>query len=692
MYFSARERHILDKLLNEKDITVQILAEYLGVSTRTIHRDLKRLEPLLKKYDMKLIKKAGVGLQVVGDLKKMEQLRKQLHLTESEEYTPEERQRIVLCTLLNSPEPMKLVALAQDLRVTVATISNDLTKIEERLVKSDLQLVRKRGFGIQLVGPESAKRRMMSQIISQSVGEVEFLKLMREHHSQIAERLLGLVEKEKVFLVERTVASFIKTLPYSITDRAYIGLVIHLSLAMERIMQGEKVYLEPTYIENLKNTKEFEFAHALAQQLSEAFQVEIHDAEVGYITMHLQGAKLRHEQGYVMEESTFEIAIKVKEFIQFVEKRTNVPLSKDDSLFQGLVVHLKPALYRIKQQMSITNPLLKQIKEDYAELFQVVKEGVQETFPHLQIPDEEVGYLVLHVGSALMGNQVNPHLKALIICSSGIGTSKMLFSRIKNELPEVKELTNVSLFELNDIDISKYDLILSTISLPQFNWEHIVVSPILTKKEIQTIKRAIHQKRQQYLIEKEEKEERNDKPEIHVGETIERIQTVKEYSDIIYHLLQEMNLTVISASSLPGILNEVCRPLYEKGVLTDVQLVTNALLKREELGGLGIPNTKLALFHTRSKAICRPSFTIGHVIKGCQVKAMDGSKIEMKTILLLVAPEEVSHEVLEILSYISASIIESEESIKLFESNNQPAITSYMAMKLEQFLQEKLNY
>ena len=49
MYISARERQILEILLTKNDeTTVKELANKLGVSARTVHRDLKNVEDILK--------------------------------------------------------------------------------------------------------------------------------------------------------------------------------------------------------------------------------------------------------------------------------------------------------------------------------------------------------------------------------------------------------------------------------------------------------------------------------------------------------------------------------------------------------------------------------------------------------------------------------------------------------------------
>lgn len=183
MYITARERLILKRLLSTRvdNLTTKQLAEELDVSVRTIHRDLKGIEQLLQKYDLELVKKPGVGIQLSGAAGQMEALKQDLFRQSRREYTPEERRILILCTLLEAKEPVKLISLASELDVTMATVSHDLTKLESGLEKFDLSLIRKRGYGVEIVGSESAKRRAMSNLIAENIDEVQFLSLIREN-------------------------------------------------------------------------------------------------------------------------------------------------------------------------------------------------------------------------------------------------------------------------------------------------------------------------------------------------------------------------------------------------------------------------------------------------------------------------------------------------------------------------------
>ncbi len=697
LYITARERQILEQLLaTDQEMTVKGLADSIDVSVRTVHRDLKGVENILKDYDLKLVKKSGVGIQVIGPDEQIESLKLFLFNITHNEYTAEERQTIILCSLLEAVEPVKLLSLASDLNVTIATISNDLNKVEEYLSKyNHLTLVRKRGYGVEITGDESAKRKAMSKIIAEQVDEFDLLSLIREniqkkttqHTELISERLLGLVEKKNLLIVEKAIEEMNKELPYSIADSSYMGLVVHLALAMERIVRGENISIDQGYLEQLQVTSEYQIAEKIVQKLEKVFQTTIPKAEIGYITMHLRGAKLRHDKEYFIEDKSLQLALKVKSLIHYVEKRTGQPLMGNHELLQGLVAHLNPAIFRIKENMGISNPLLDKIKSDYEDIFNVVKNGVEVVFPELDVPDEEIGYLVLHFGSVLLRGG-SKALRALIVCSSGIGTSKMLATTVQKEIPEIKVSRSISLFELNQMNYDEYDVILSTIRLPDLNREYIVVNPILTKDEVKKIKSFLfNQKELPGTTPKKEAEFTT----INKAETtLQRMQMAKEYSEAIVTILKGFTVTSFADDlNISEVLKKACERLETDGIVTDAALALEDLLTREEKSGVGIPNTSLALYHARSEAVTKPSFTVMTLAHSKEILAMDQSEMDLETVLLMLSPIELSTPSLEVLSHISTVIIENEYSILRFESKDEQKISSYLASKLEELFIEK---
>jgi mannitol operon transcriptional antiterminator len=693
MYISARERKILDILLShDQGIPVRELAEQLNVSNRTVHRDLKGVECILKEFHLQLIKKSGFGIQVAGDEHNKKELQMHLFHLSHTEYTPEERQTIVLITLLEATEPVKLTSLANDLNVTVATISHDLDKISETLEKYGLSLIRKRGYGVEIAGSESAKRRMMSELLFHHFGEYEFLSLIKESIQKrsaetintVTEKLLGLVDQKTLLTIEKQIEEIQDELPFTIADSSFVALVVHLALAVERIIQGESINFDPQYLETIRRTKEYETAEKIARSLEHAFHINIPNEEIGYITMHLMGAKLRDRQGYMLEEASFEVGIKAQELIRFVSDELNVDLTDNDPLFQDLVVHLKPAIYRIEHNMGIANPLLSKIVQDYPDLFSTLEKGVKKVFLDLTVPKEEIGYLVLHFASALLRERKGIH--ALVICSSGLGTAKILATRLKKEIPDIVRIQHTSVLELKDVDTDQFDLIVSTVPIHNFTGHYFVVSPILQESEITTIKQFLENRK--VKAPKEQDHQRMDGAE----KVVEKLSSVQQMSETIVHILKGFSLQELEVDSVKDALSEACHRLYQRGVISNQEQVLTQLLNREKIGGLGIPDTSFALYHTRSPAIPVPSFTIYTLTKWQTVIGMHQEQMKVNTILLLLAPESATQEMLSVLSHISSLMIKDEESIAVFASGNYEKIYSFLSYHLEKFFYEHIQH
>jgi mannitol operon transcriptional antiterminator len=689
MNISSRQRFILEILLREtKGITVGRIADEVGVSSRTIHRELEAIERFLQDYELYLVKKAGIGVQIQGEPFKKEELSLYLRNVPNNEYTPEERKVLILCTLLESTEPVKLISLAYDLKVTTATISNDLDQLQKYLEQNGLLLVRRRGYGVEITGPEAAKRKVMRNLISENLNETELIGVIKENIqnktfkniNSVSKRLLGLIEKEKLVLVESVIRDLEKELPYPIADSAYIGLVVHLALAIERIVKGEKIVFDRNYLKELENSNEYQIARKVVERLKKIFNLEIPVAEIGYITMHLKGAKLRYSQEDWLPSNNTELLIVIQKLIQSFEEKMGVKLSDDRSLFHGLLTHLEPAIYRMKGKMEIRNPLLSQIKNNYPDLFEIVKEVTHEVFPNLHVPEAEIGYLVMHFGSSLERAMKDDNtFRALIVCSSGIGSSKMLASRIKKEMPEIEILKNASLFEVDKIPKNEYDFIISTVSLPMASHEYLVVSPLLTEEEIQKIRSFVNQLK----IPARRRLFRNVKSK----DIFQKLKSQQCYFNYVVDILEGFRTYEVGNKTdhVSDAIHLICLRLKQNGILKNSERVAEQLLKREKLAGLGIPDTDLAFFHTRSEEILKPSFTVHSLSHPLLLRSMENQPMEIKKVLLLLGPMEIEKEGLEVLSEISSLLLE-EETIHALNMEDKPMIKVYFTEKLYEFI------
>src|SRR5699024_3782437 len=133
-------------------------------------------------------------------------------------------------------EPTKLIALANDLNVTIATVSNDLDDVASQLQDYHLELVRKRGYGVIIQGKEEYKRAALKSLIARYFDTFEVVHLFKTKKNQetmttdfIAERLLEFVNQETIVEIEANVEEVFKAFDIVLADNAYIGLVVHLA-------------------------------------------------------------------------------------------------------------------------------------------------------------------------------------------------------------------------------------------------------------------------------------------------------------------------------------------------------------------------------------------------------------------------------------------------------------------------------
>lgn len=697
MYISAREREIIDLILvNPNGINVHEIAEQINVSSRTVQRELKGIEKIVEAHFLQFKKVSGIGMTIDGTPEQKNELQIAI-LKSGQEFTQKERQELILCSLLKEPESIKLSSLANDLHVTVATVSNDLNRLEEWLKEFDLDLIRKKGYGIALQGSERRKRKALGHLISQQLNEYEFLSVVEdeiESSNRLSNELLEIIKLEKLTMIGKMIRDIEQRLPYSLADTAFMTFTIHLSLAIERMIQGEVIEMDQEVLEELKMSKEFLIAGQIAHELEEVFKIKIPEAEKGYITMHLLGARLRQEKNDWLVESDTEIVAGSKKLIDYVSKQLDINFEEDSALFEGLITHIEPAIYRIQKKLESNNPLASQIQVDYPVLFQIIQEGLTKAFPMISFPTEEIAYLVLHFGSSQVVYKNSKEVSALVLCSSGIGSSKMLASRIKKEIKEITFIEVSSLGNLKNIQLEQYDIILSTVNMPGFSRKYFTVNPLLTKEEVEQIQEELKRNSlttEASLLKKVQKKQLQNPSVPETPETMkQKMELVNQYTETVLHILntfETITLPYIPTSSI--LLLEVCKQINVRGLIGDYFEVSNELMEREKKGGLGIPGTNIALYHCRSKYVMKPVFLSFQLHESMVVKAMDHSTIKMNSLLLLLAPVNLQVGQLEVVSTISSAIIEDEKSIKIFSSNNYSEIYENLSKSLYENLQKK---
>ena len=690
MGLPIREIRLIEVLLRHPEgLTADDLADRLGVSARTVHRDLQPAGEFLASYDLTLVRRAGRGINVEGPASARERALEASEKMRSEALTPEQRRVSLLGMLLESDEPIKLRALASRSKVSVGTVGRDLDEAEEWLAAFGLSLLRKRGSGVQVVGAEDDRRQAMSALILQGLDEAAFLSGAEGSTDLVSAGLMGMIDEGRLQTAKGLTREAVGRLPYAIADEAFVSLSVHVALMIERLLRGGEIEVDAEVLERLRGTAEYENARELAGAVGEHFQVDVPEEEVVYLTRHLRGTKLREddELDRYFEGSDLEIASRVKALIHYVSEQTGVALAGDSSLYTGLLAHIERAIHRLRENMRISNPLLSEMKEDYPALFNLVYRGMRKIFVEDEIPEEEAAFVAMHFGAALDRGQGNFPSSVLIICPSGISSSKILASRLERTFPQIRRIYDASLFDLDGLDTNGFDLVVSTVPLQIPAESYVQVGPLLSEEEVGRIRDHLREK---LLGGRLANRAVSESLEVFGGGQA-KMRQMAEATQLIAELVDDVSVERHEArGSIPEAVRLMCVSLAARGLVTDPKSLENSLLARMELGGIGIPDTSLALFHARDANVVRPAFSLHDFDEPLKLDGMDGATMRVRRTLLMVAPLDISTVALEAISEISVAMVEQPAERETFENGSEAQVVAVLQNIFARYLRDKL--
>lgn len=495
--------NIVELLVNNKDgMTINDIAKELNVSNKTIRNDLTEVNKFIMQAGLVMIKKPGVGVKIEGtEERKLNILNDTKNkVNEIEAFSPEARKNYILKRLFMSHTNLTMHELGDELYVSRVTIYKDLNAVENWLLNYNLALNKKPNYGIEIVGAEENWRNAISSLIAFNKDEDELKELLDiEYSGKIDYKTIRKL-KELINLdykqIEKTVLEAEKELGIKFSDEAYVSLVMHIAISVKRLKDGKDIQLSQDILYNLQLKNEYPVAKKIAFEIGKAFEVELPETEIGYILLHILGTKMQEKAS---DEMNFNLefddenklaVIMSRAIITIAERALSIDLSKDIQLLNGLILHLRPTINRLKYGLTLRNPIINEIKEGYPEIFGAawMTSVVFEKYLGVKIKEEEIGYIALHIGAAVERNKTL--IKVLVVCTSGIGTSQLLAARLKKSFRQLEIIDIIPSMALEEKSLKDIDMIISTVpirsSKPVLN-----ISAILTQNDINRLENFI---------------------------------------------------------------------------------------------------------------------------------------------------------------------------------------------------------
>lgn len=496
---TSRQHKILRFLLQKREfVTLFHLAEQFSVSKKTIQRDLNIIADYLGDSNVNLEKKVGVGVLLVAenpaDLSQLEQMINSDNEDVDSIMGNARRIKIVSWLLSETPKETSINKLSERFYISNASVVNDLRIIEDWIEPLSLQLIRSQS-GTRIKGNENNVRQAMAVLIN---GLINHQNPGVENHSRLDpgsyKALVQQFGDEDVSFVQILLHEMEQELTYPLGEMYYINIVTHILIMMRRRTKGNLLDNPVTVTRQPLEDPVFLVAGNMVKKIEQYIDLSLPEDEVWFIYQYIISSGVLviddHNKNLVHSELFNDEARDItSELVQSFSQLIHVDLCNDRQLYDGLVVHIRPLINRLHYEIAIRNPLLNDIKNEINDVYQLTRIATKNVFVRLtqkQVSDDEVGYLAVHFQAAIE-RQIT-HKRVLLVCSTGVGTSHLLKSRILRAFPDWEIVGAVPASNVQSVNQQMApDLVISTIHVPEIDTPVVYVTAFLNDADLQRI-------------------------------------------------------------------------------------------------------------------------------------------------------------------------------------------------------------
>lgn len=680
MNITPRAKQILTVLLaQEQPISVGELSEQVGVSKRTVQREFDGFPKVLEPFQLQFISKTGVGIWIQGESQNKKEFSAQLKGQSSADYSDKSfRRKSIILELLREKGLKKIFWYSNKFQVSDATISADLEAIEEWLANNNLTLTKKPGSGVTLLGSEEDYRRAIRAFVSENIdAEVMHQAYAMDiteskSYQQFANSGLGqMLNGDILKRVANSVGQIQHERIEKLTESAYTGLLIHIAIAMNRILKHETVDFNKTWLSHFEEDDDYQLAEQIVCQLELEFEINIPPVEISYICLHIKGSKhekFENTQNYTQKPENMGLKSLINDLIQAFDQEKAYFLKQDEEFLNGLLAHLQPSIVRLAYDMQIDNPILEDIKRDYPEIYAKCENmrPILEQWTSKSVPDAEIGFLAVHFGAALVRLAERSESARVVdigvICASGIGVSRLMASKLQKIFRNRVRITPYGKREITPEIVQREDFFIVSMHMDDLQAHVIEVNPLLNQADIEKIHAAFAQY------------EHLPKQKVSVAHPTTQLDIAKIHilTGKMQHIIRTFTLRQLPQSlTFSASLEHIANVATEDTVAR--MIICKDIATREKLSTQIFSELSFALLHARTDGVTKPTFCAIIPQDGDSFTSMDFRDIKVVFGMLIPNNDEFTLNS-QLLGHISASLVDNDRMIDATQQGDVPAV------------------
>lgn len=477
----SQKEFLMLLLENENPQSIQLIQDQLDISRRTVYYIVNKINDVF--YDLRMEpinNKRGQGYYLTSNQKKV--VDSILHSDGTlQNLSPDERVHYLICWMMYPKTNIHIENIMELFDISRNSVFNDLKDLKSEIEKYDVSLYFDIKNGYMINGQVFSKRALLLYYLK--------ILLKKIHYKSI--EFLDVSEVETFYsrLQQISLKMHNEYDDYNLLAIACLLNIVHYV--------DEKFDFSILELRDLEKTEELHMIDKYFQDLN------VHERL--YLTIHLLGSKagsvIRLDDSQ-RDIQLFELALHL---VDLFERQTSCDISEKNELVNSLYMHFKLSMYYYQLSIQISNTLLEDVKENYGNLYQMIKnlcESMDDEFPFI-LTDSEISYITMHFGGHLKQVQGKFYalIRVLIVCPSGISTSTLLKREVEDLYANVTVIAataaeNIAQYKEN------IDFIVSTIDLDtDIPW--IKVNAILTKDDKSKIASMMSLNMQTYKLNKD---------------------------------------------------------------------------------------------------------------------------------------------------------------------------------------------
>ncbi|BBM35599.1 BglG family transcription antiterminator [Pseudoleptotrichia goodfellowii] len=455
-----KEIEILNSLIKGEKCSFRAISEKYGISDRAARYYIDNIDYILKILGYKITEKDRniIFLETDQDFSKIFEI-----LKKAQKLSVDDRVNILKLILFFDEKGLNITKISEELQISRTTIKKDMKLLSEELGKDGIKLNYKNNIGYKPEGNNGEilikQIELIEEILELSKGKDDF-KIVK---TQILNYFYKYIKEENIENTKEFIVEVEKVMELNINGESYNKIFSYMLILLN--FDGKYGNSQDSVSKKfLAHTDEYE---KIKEILENILKATVKQEMLIEMTDLITGITINSFENNSFEDWINEELI-IKKMISKVSKIVKTDLTRDEILYNGLLYHIKPAMYRIKNNIQITNSVFKELILAKDPVLNVVNEGIKEIEElfGVKFPEDEIALIGFHIKASIERNTSEKTKKVILICGLGYGSSKVLEQSLKENYDlDIVDVLPYYLIEDTLPNYKNIDLILSTVDL-----------------------------------------------------------------------------------------------------------------------------------------------------------------------------------------------------------------------------------